>query len=387
LQKVDQLSWAQTPKEKLIMQEYSRRRFLSTLGAAAALFVTARTGLSFVERDENFAMLVVGDSLVWGQGLDEKDKFYNLVKNWLQSELGKNVDLKVKAHSGARLNLQEFETKALEEAERDETAEYHPEINLWFPSISAQIAAAQKEYRNPADVKLIMLSGSITDIDTGEILNPFGDNKKLRADITKFCYQEMFQLLERSARAFPEAQMVVVGYFPILSKDTRTDKMFNAFLELSDFPRPLKPLANNVIVRQFFKLLKKKSLRRSRIWFEDSNRCLSSAVARLNDKSGRQRAVFVKSPLTEANAFETSETFLFRVQEKGRVNDSFYNERLEKCGTVLDELKKIGLKQSVRRCQVAALGHPDPTGAKAYAKAIKDSLKPLLPSLYRARPD
>jgi hypothetical protein len=48
-------------------------------------------------------MLVVGDSLISAQGLREQNKFYYLVKDWLQADVfgaSRRVNLKVKAHVG-----------------------------------------------------------------------------------------------------------------------------------------------------------------------------------------------------------------------------------------------------------------------------------------------
>ncbi|NJM53676.1 MAG: hypothetical protein HC846_09980 [Blastocatellia bacterium] len=95
------------------MSNFSRRQFLKSLGAMATLFVANRTGLSFAQNSGDFEMLVVGDSVIWGQGLEEKDKTYTLIKNWLETELDKRVNLKVKAHSGATIFLHEKESELL----------------------------------------------------------------------------------------------------------------------------------------------------------------------------------------------------------------------------------------------------------------------------------
>lgn len=334
------------------MSNLSRRQFLKTLGAMAGLFITQRTGFSFVQTGENFEMLVVGDSLVWGQGLEEKNKFYTLTKNWLETELRKTVNLKVKAHSGATIFLHEEEAKLLEKAGMSETETIYPEVVLAFPTLKTQIDVAQAEYQNPAAVNLVLLTGGLVDISVPGILNPFGNDQALKNDIKKYCNDDMFRFLDHATTVFPNALFAVISYFPILSKQTNTGKMMNAFLEAYNFPRPLKPLANNILIRQFFKPIKNKALKRSQIWFENSSRELETAVNRLNENLGKPRAIFVKTPLTEANAFETKETLLFKMGKKGRPNDEFYDQRLRECKPTLSELKKsIGfqiLDSSVR---------------------------------------
>ncbi len=368
------------------MNTFSRRQFLKSLGAVSTFFLTNQTSFSFAKNSESFEMLVVGDSLIWGQGLEEKDKIYTLTKNWLEVAIGKNINLKVKAHSGATIFLPDHEAKLLQKRGMAETNTFYPEINLSFPTLKAQIENAKNEYQNSANVNLVLLTGGIGGITGAGVLNPFGNNKTLQNDIKKYCNEEMFCFLEYSANVFPNALFAVIGYFPILSQKSDTSKLFNSFLRAYAIPSPIKPLANNILIRQLFKLIKNKALRRSRLWFEDSNRELNKAVNRLNEKFGKQRAVFIKSPLTEANAFETEETQLFKLEKKGQVNDEFYDERLIECRKTLSELKKIiGLKQSVRQCEIAAIGHITSAGSKAYAEAVKTTLTKILQTEFKSK--
>lgn len=366
------------------MTNVSRRQFLKSLGAIATLFVANPTSFLFSqETAKDFEMLVVGDSLVWGQGLDEKDKFYTLTKNWLQNELKKEVKLKVKAHSGATIFLHEKESQLLKKAQKSEKEEVYPEVNVVFPTLKTQIEIAKSEYekegKQPETVDLVMLTGGIVDITVAGVLNPLGNEKAFKKQIVQYCNEDMFRFLDEAAQVFPNALFVVVGYFPIFSPKSNTAQSYNAALEAFAFPRPLKFIANNILTRPFFTLVKKKAINRSRVWFEDSNRELQTTVNRLNEKTGKQRAVFVKSPLTEDNAINTPNTLLFKMLEKGKINDFFYDERLTECKKILGELKEsTGIKQSIRQCEIAAIGHPTPEGSKAYAEAIKSVLKNIL---------
>lgn len=374
------------------MRVFSRRQFLKQAGASAAALLLARRRffappvvLSASEADV-FEMLVVGDSLVSGQGLKEENKFYTLVKDWLERDVfgaARRVSLTVKAHSGARLNLPPNEIEALKRAERDEATGYNAELNLSFPSLAAQLAAARRDYKDPQAVDLIMLSGSITDITVAEILDPFGDNKKLRADITKYCRREMHLRLADAARIFPNAQIAVIGYYPMISPKSDAGKIFNSTLELYKFPRPLKPLANNPFTKQFFKILHRRAVKRSRIWTEGSNRELQAAVDRLNAGLDAPRAIFVRSPITEENCFGTRNSLVWEMGKKGRSTDENFAARVAACNREMTAINNsTGLKTSVRFCQLAALGHPNVEGAKAYAEAVKNS---LTPRIYRSR--
>src|SRR5918992_1274006 len=48
-----------------------------------------------------YHMLVLGDSISWGQGLKTENKSWYLVKLWLEKSTGRVVTEKVEAHSGA----------------------------------------------------------------------------------------------------------------------------------------------------------------------------------------------------------------------------------------------------------------------------------------------
>src|SRR6201990_156157 len=154
---------------------FSRRDFLTFLGSAAGGFaLIPHTAFSQMARP--FNMLVVGDSMISGQGLGESERSYYLVKQWLETEalkVARPVSLKVKAHSGASINLRPAEAEALKKAGITEDRTFPGEVNISFPSIRAQLDAAHAEYQDPRDVDLIILSGGITDIRLSVILDPF----------------------------------------------------------------------------------------------------------------------------------------------------------------------------------------------------------------------
>lgn len=363
------------------MKKYSRRRFLEQIGAFAAFALAGRNVFSFGlsdESGENFDFLVIGDSLVWGQGLREEHKFYHLTREWLQTEVFKNkrqVNLKVQAHSGASINLKQYETDALQAAEIGEDEFFHREVNLSFPSIRAQIDVARREYENPQSVNLIMLTGGITDIRLSTILNPLKSNDELKRAIAEHCNEKMFELLEHAAGEFPNAQIVVVGYYPFLSKYTPTSRIFNNVLEIYDVPQPVKSLINNPLNRQLLKRYRKKMVERSMIWAENSTLEFKKAVERLNAKFESQRAVFIESPIKAENSIGTKKTLLYEVGKKGKTEDALAAERMSVCGRTIDELKRLtNLKLRARTCELATIGHPNVEGSKAIAEAIKEKL-------------
>lgn len=370
------------------MKDYSRRKFIKQFGALSALFLTSRNAFSlthFFDSNRDFEILVVGDSIVTGQGLQEEDKFYTRTKNWLQIDIFGNerkVNLQNYSHSGARLFLGENEIKALNDAERS-LGEFHfSELNISFPSMKTQIDVAAENYRKEGksvdQVDLIMLSGGLTHLGTSYILNGFKKSKKLRKKIDESCNHLMYKFLQHAGENFPNALITVVGYFPIVSKKSSSRRVYNGILELYEFPRSTKALLNNPLTRQFFKILHGKMNKRSKIWAEDSSKALQTAVSRLNRQYGKQKAIFVKSPINSENCYGTKNTMLWGMAKNGRMDDANYDKRLVECTKAIENLKDVELKINRRICELSAIGHPNVAGSKAYAESIKSSLAGLI---------
>ena len=363
------------------MRHISRREFLTTasIASAGALLVPAwATGI----QNRPFEFLVVGDSLIWGQGLEEKDKFYTLAADWLRKDAfgrARDVNLKVKAHSGATIRFGAKEAEKYRAGGKDENHFYKGEVNVSTPSMWKQVETAAEEYKRSGRERgadLVMLTAGITDIAVEGVLDPFGDIKKLPPLIEEGCFGRVRDLLVHVAAHNPDAKIGVVGYFPILSPHSSRSKVFNGWLETLNVPGWLQPMANNPMGRQFFfKRLLKRAVQRSRIWLTESDRNLRRAVDALNAQTGQARAVFIPAPLTEEHAAEAPKTLLFRMRGNGSVTDPLYLERKADCKTAFDELRRTtGIKQSSKRCAIAAVGHPDPTASRLYADAIKASL-------------
>ena len=370
------------------MHDESRRSFLKKLGIVSAMLAAQRTGLSsfMTVGPKAFDFLVVGDSIVWGQGLAEKDKFCTLTADWLRKEVfagRRDVDLKMKAHSGATLRFHADEADKYKKAGRDEAYYYDPELTVSFPSVWKQIEVAASEYRaagNATGADLIMLSGGINDITISKVLDPFGDNSKLPGEIEKYCRDGLFDVLEHAAVNHPNALIAVVGYLPMLGPKTPGSKLLNVWLESMKFPRFAKPFANNGVVRPlFFNKIRRKSIARSRIWIDQSNKCQQAAVDRLNAKFAQPRAIFIESPITEDTCFETPNTLLFRMGKNGAIDDPLYRERVAVCHEAIPGLKAAThIDYSMRLCEIATAGHPNVAGSRAYADVIKAKLAPLV---------
>lgn len=363
------------------MKELSRRAFLKALSASAVAVTLGGPSALFGQSGRPLEFLVAGDSLIWGQGLEEKDKFYTLTADWLRKSLARPVNLKVKAHSGSTLKFHPTEAAKYAKIGRDENFYYKPEVNVGFPSIYKQIETAADEYRKAGTAAdLIMVGGGITDITTSRVFDPKGDDEQLKREIEKYVRDDLFDVLELAASRNPNAKIVVIGYFPAITRHSRSGKLLNAWLEALSFPRFLKFVPNNPLVRPiFFNKLRRRAIERSKLWLETSNSSMESAIAKVNQKLGSERAFFVRSPLTEEHAVEAPNTRLFTMGKGGYVKDALSRDRGRDCRETLPKLKKeAGIDYPVRLCEIAAIGHPDPAGSRLYADAIIERLSKLV---------
>ena len=369
------------------MNTISRREFFRSLAATSLVAVVGRSsGFRYFNYSRPFELLVVGDSLIWGQGLEEKDKSYNLIAEWLRREAfakTSDVNLKVKAHSGATIFFDAKEAAKYRAAGRDENYFYKGEVNVSTPSISKQVETAAAEYNTQGRTRgadLVLLTAGVTDISVEGVLNPYEDPQKLKPMIEEVCGKRVANLLEHTAKYNPDAQIAVIGYYPMLSKRSSRSAVFNAWLEILGIPNWLQGFANNPLIRPIlFGRLFNRAVLRSQIWSAESDRQLKKSVAEHNSKVGREQAIFISSPLTEENAVEAPNTLLFRMRKNGTVEDPQYLARKSECKTAFADLERTtGIKYHLKRCTVAAVGHPDPAGARSYFEAIKTAIKPII---------
>lgn len=369
------------------MNRLSRRDFIRSL-AAASMFVVFGKPLSALgsDADRPFELLVIGDSLIWGQGLNEEDKFYTLTADWLRREAfgaTREVDLMVKAHSGATIHFDPKEEIKYRAAGRDETYFYKGEVNVSTPSIWKQVETAAAEYKQRGrdrGADLVMLSAGITDISVEGVLNPFEDPQKLKPVIEEVCQKRVYSLLEHVSKHNPDAIIALVGYYSMISRRSSRNAVFNAWLEILNIPNWLQSFVNNPLMRPlvFGKLFKRARIR-SEIWKTESDRHLKKAVEQHNAKVGSAQAIFISPDFRDDNAVETPNTNLFRMNKNGTVEDPQYLARKADCKAAFTDLEmKTGLKYALKRCTIAAVGHPNPSGSRTYFQAIRAELSSVL---------
>jgi hypothetical protein len=333
--------------------------------------------------DRQFNLLVLGDSIPWGQGLKDEHKAWYLVKTWLENSLDRQVREKMEAHSGAVIG-------SVGDSAGNPVPPLDGEINRGLPSINDQIDSALRAYADPRKVDLVMVDGCINDLDARRLLNAANTSDGIRELAQQKCGPPVESLLLRIAGSFPNAHVIITGYYPILSEKTSNDFFMRAlFKRLYTGSQPMKD-----------KQLRERLIEISREWYLATNRMLAAATekvdAQLAAKGSRQRALFAEVVFLPEHSFASPQSRLWGFDASairkllviltlGRVtlntNDERRSQRSASCNEIFrrpageTSEQEIARQNRIALCRLAAIGHPNRKGAQMYAEAIDQQLK------------
>ncbi|MCA1816944.1 MAG: hypothetical protein LC746_11140 [Acidobacteria bacterium] len=372
-------------------------------------------------------VLALGDSVMWGQGLRDEHKFTHKLRDWLCEQRGgggcrneEDVQLHVEAHSGAVVARPDDDAgRAAEERFTRDIApvRYYGEVNHAYPTLWGQLELARRHYAGasipPGEIDLVLVNGGINDLNATKILL----YKILGGDLTEkakeFCGEMMAEFLDTLSGAFPNARIVVPGYFPLVSTSTPRDVIVRAIRDLLPDAGEERRLAERLTSRMLrehegdgsqrgepkpSRILRKLS-ERSKEWVKASNDALEGAVKALNDKhppltaarcgeaapppEAPARALFVPVPFGDDNAYAAPRSFLWKL---GHKPPDTVIECVDK--NVLENLVTEDEMQDKRPCMCdhadkrndvscvrAGTFHPNREGADAYFRAIKQRLE------------
>jgi GDSL-like lipase/acylhydrolase family protein len=309
--------------------------------------------------DEQFTILAIGDSIMWGQGLKEEAKFTTQVANWVKSQLpGRLVTLHQYAHSGAVIKADE---------EKDAQPATPGEVPNGYPSITFQFWKAAASLP-PEAVDLVLLNGGIHDVKINTILttDPSITDKigRIREDTRTRCAAPLRVLLSHVLQKFPQAKVVVPSYFPMVSGASPLDLL----PELVNRYNPTRPLAGAAT-----EALRTALAEQSRA-FHNAYVSTVRPVALGGLKPATtttptgppRRTAFALVPFAPENCYGAPDRWLWRAGEPDQVTHT----RRQQC-------QAAGLTGLT--CRDAQLGHPNVEGAAAYARAITAQLEAFLP--------
>jgi lysophospholipase L1-like esterase len=378
------------------------QRFLLSSSALLILFTTSAAGAlaqcptpADTGPQNHLNMLVLGDSILWGQGLREDQKSWYRVKCWLQGTTGRIVDVVVKAHSGAMVERSPGQTHSYSSP--------NGEVNLPLPSINEELDEAVQLYGDGAKVDLVLVDGCINDVDVRNLLNASVSPNLIRERSANSCGAAMARLLRRITSAFPNAHVIVPGYYRIVSPQTED----NAFIRLL-----VKKLAGQPGdgQRMTDRDRRARLIVNSEEFFTVSTASLREAIKQVNDelqaRNSKQKVLFAAIDFWPEHAFSAKDTLLWTFvfastnlsgfrkliviltfgTSAYKPNDLVRKERTDSCKETYKKPKKETKDQKRARenhylaCRYASLGHPNQMGALIYAESIKGQLQWLIPT-------
>jgi hypothetical protein len=344
---------------------------------------------SQTKRERPLNLVVLGDSVSWGQGLRDEHKAWYLVKTWLQQTSRRDVYERIEAHSGATIGV-------VNELHGDAPPSLDGELSRAAPTINDQIDSAVRAYASPAQVDLVLVDGCINDLDSRRLLNAANTSQQIRELAVAKCGDPVQALLSRIVSVFPNAHVIVTGYYPIVSEKTANDLFMRALAKRFYSPDPGAPRMND-------KVLRARLISISSEWYQTSTQMLRTAAANVNaqltGKGSLQRVLFADAAFRPEHAFAAKHSRLWGFDASAlrkflialslghvslRPNDERRNQRSDLCERQFKQSpnethdQEQTRKDRLMRCQLAAVGHPNRKGAAMYADAIGDQLKTIL---------
>ena len=324
---------------------------------------------------DTFRMIVVGDSIQWGQGLQEHQKMHTLVENEIKSRAGNiGVYKSVFAHSGAIIGADNNRTKPAIQGE------FGGEVNDSFPTIREQVLTALNGQVSDDTIDLVLMDGGINDVGITTIIDPLSiidplDNQ-LEQKIDDFFHGRMKELLKLTSEKFPSAKIIVTGYFQIISDDTDGNLIGLALtgfgLAVAGFPGVIGGLILNSVVVD--KIKKRCSTLKDRSHTQIV-RAITETMNELTTSSGR---MFFADPLfLGENSIFSPKALLFGINTdlSPEDNDLVANARKRVCDLNSD-------RADPTTCAIASIGHPNPAGARKYADSVISQIRFAFPELF-----
>jgi hypothetical protein len=307
---------------------------------------------------DTFVMLVMGDSIQWGQGLRSDLKFHSIVERHLGRGGAMGVYKTVHAHSGATIGV----------GSNHQENPVYGEVPTSHPTVLQQVDL----YNDDATlVDLVLLDGGINDIGVNDIINPLGDDDLVHLT-RKHCFEDMKVLLGKVTQRFPNAKVIVTGYYQIVSDDSDLNRLT---LLLAGFGMLVGALGAAVGVGVSI-AQKNAMVSRSRSFAEAAEDRLKEAIADVRAAqraAGLKERVFFASPsFGPSNAIFAGNSWLWGLElDLGPADDKELGgveaDRQAACERV--ESEHPGRTDGFR-CKRASMGHPNEKGAQAYAKAV-----------------
>ncbi len=299
---------------------------------------------------------VIGDSIQWGNGLRSADKIHTLVAKRVAAATGLRVITRVHAISGA--------TIVPGPNERPCRIGCSGEVPTGLPSILTQVDLIDR----PELVNLVLMDGCINDVGLSTIFDVTVSDDVLAAVTKSACDDAMRGLLRKVRAATLTAEVVVTGYYPILtgSSDPAAITDFAeavGFGTAEDFAEQLSDAIDHAAT---FDRVARMSL-------------VAATMSVSAEHPDSPPIRFADPGFGTDNAMLAPDAWLWGVVPDDRLinlldtapllvpEDPRFDFRLANCFN--DDVVS-----GTAVCLYASVGHPNPAGARAYADAVVEQL-------------
>jgi len=358
-------------------------------------------------------VVVLGDSVMWGDGLKSEQKFVSLFGNDLAKMTNRTVHVESFAHSGARLQKIDDMNSVMHEINLVPQGD----LDSQRPTTEEQESCAAQAR---PDAEVVLLDGCINDVGATKIALPAPFNFTKKTEIaakSQQCGPQMQKLVQRATMDFPKATIVVMNYYRIVSDLSRPEFKVTPSLSSTSTGTSEADAMELDQVRQMLKGnlapggtaamdLKRGTAKNDaqadailQSWSDNSDAflatsqdCFSKAVNDTNGVTGRKCYKEYPPPLhdpvvpTAAGATKLSRVYLVAVPDRpefayGASNahiwrlpsashpDEMYRERKSICDQVFhDALSRY-------KCSINATAHPNVQGAEAYRDSLVSLFK------------
>jgi lysophospholipase L1-like esterase len=304
-------------------------------------------------------IVVLGDSIMWGQGNKPEDKFTTLVSQALHVDPADENQFQSFAHSGATIART-----------ANDSNEQWGEVPESGPSILAQLDRAETSLQQRDQVDLVLLNGGINDVSVFSIVVavPFDPAAKaaLQAKTENVFRVRFPAMLQRARQVFPKARIVVPSYYPVISSATDPGQLVQLLKHLQPGGSQarfaddiLEHLADDAMAAAIT-VDHEAMVDQCQLFDTVSRSLMQQALAQIPN------TCFAPIPWADEFSFAAPQTLLWAGSD-----DPLHEDRVD----AYAEQLKINPFAWPLYTPIASICHPSDKGAKTFATAILQALE------------
>jgi lysophospholipase L1-like esterase len=305
----------------------------------------------------DFNWVVLGTSIMWGQGLADPDKIHSVLKHMLQERfIDRPVNVTFLAHSGASTG---YEPNGSVDTHQEPRVD--GEVPALYPTILQEIEEFDGLGIRPESIDVVLLDAGINDVHATKVIDPRTSSHQIEEWVEIYCHQHMVLLVGQLLTKFERARIIIAGYYEFLTEQSEAGYIHTLAKALGTVPGGI---IFDTLIGVTEGWLKRRLLVNCDTFAARSLAAFRQTADEVNRRLDTER-VFVACPdIKPENAAFASDPWLFGINDDLSPQDPLAAIRAKACQSAnLSRPKEMF-------CKIASAGHPNAEGAKAYARAI-----------------